>query len=172
MGICESEGNAPGKSSVIAKKRLQPFYAPIRSEKIFYNWPKNNGISFLSQNDIMSFKENNNSKPILYKYKSTYVKNNEQTTLMTESLYNSLSNIKSRNSKDNITNIDETLNESSNQVFEIISDGKIDEDKVKQSTDETTIDNYIEFIENKTYDAKKNKLDIYNTKKNKEKYIK
>ena len=172
MGICESEGNAPGKSSVIAKKRLQPFHAPIRSEKIFYNWPKNNGISFLSQNDIMSYKENNNSKPILYKYKSTYVKDNEQTTLMTESLYNSLSNIKSRNSKENITSIDETLNESSNQVFEIISDGKIDEDKVKQSTDETTIDNYIEFIENKTYDTKKNKLDIYNTKKYKEKYIK
>ena len=88
---------------------------------------------------------------------------------MTESLYNSLSNIKEGNSKDNINSIDETLNESSSQVFEIIADGKMDEDKVKQSTDETTIDNYIEFIGNKNDDIKKNKIDIYNSKKLKKK---
>jgi len=165
MGICESEANNPKKENVLTKKRLQPFHAPIRSQKKFENFPKNNGLSILSQTDIISNKEHKQMKPIIYKYKSTYGKNDEHTTLMTESLYNSLSNIKSRNSKENITSIDETLNESSNQVFEIISDGKIDEDKVKQSTDETTIDNYIEFIENKTYYTKKNKLDIYNTKK-------
>ena len=88
---------------------------------------------------------------------------------MTESLYNSLSNIKEGNSKDNINSIDETLNESSSQVFEIIADGKMDEDKVKQSTDETTIDNYIEYIGNKNDDIKKNKIDIYNSKKLKKK---
>ena len=146
MGICESEANNPKKENVLTKKRLQPFHAPIRSQKIFQNLPKNNDLNILSQADIISHKEHNQTKPIIYKYKSTYGKNNEQTTLVTESLYNSLSNIKKENSKDNINSIDETLNESSSQVFEIIADGKMDEDKVKQSTDETTIDNYIEYI--------------------------
>ena len=40
---------------------------------------------------------------------------------------------------------------------------------MKQSTDETTIDNYIEFIGNKNDDIKKNKIDIYNSKKLKKK---
>ena len=88
---------------------------------------------------------------------------------MSESLYNSLGNLRKENSKDNINNIDETLNESSSQVFEIIFDGKMNEDKVKQSTDEITIDNYIEFIENKKDNTKKNIVDIYNNKKLKKK---
>ena len=169
MGICESEANNPKKENVLTKKRLQPFHAPIRSQKKFENLPKNNGLSILSQTDIISYKEHKQIKPIIYKYKSTYGKNDEHTTLMTESLYNSLSNIKAGNSKNNINSIDETLNESSSQVFEIIADGKMDEDKVKQSTDETTIDNYIEFIGNKNDDIKKNKIDIYNSKKLKKK---
>ena len=169
MGICESEANNPEKQNILAQKRLQPFHAPIRSQKIFQNLSNNNGLSFLSQTDIISHKEINHTKPIIYKYKSTYGKNDEQTTLVTESLYNSLSIIKKGNSKDNIYSIDETLNESSSQVFEIIADGKMDEDKVKQSTDETTIDNYIEFIENKKDDTKKNRIDIYNSKKLKKK---
>ena len=169
MGICESEANNPKKEKVLAKNRLQPFYAPIRPQKIFQNLPKNNGLSILSQTDIISHKEHKKTKPIIYKYKSTYGKNNEQTTLMTETLYNSLSNSKLGNSKDNINSINETLNESSSQVFEIIADGKMDEDKVKQSTDETTIDNYIEYIGNKNDDIKKNRIDIYNSKKLKKK---
>ena len=169
MGICESEANNPQKKNVLAKNRLQPFHAPIHNQKIFQNLPTNNGLSILSQTDIISHKEHNQTKPIIYKYKSTYGKNNEQTTLVTESLYNSLSNIKKENSKDNINSIDETLNESSSQVFEIIADGKMDEDKVKQSTDETTIDNYIEYIGNKNDDIKKNRIDIYNSKKLKKK---
>ena len=169
MGICESGANTPHKNNVLTKKRLQPFHAPIHSEKDFQNLTKNNGLSILSQTDIMSYRELKKEKPIVYKYKSTYGKNDEQTTLMTESLYNSLSNIKAGISKDNINSIDETLNESSSQVFEIISDGKMDENKVKQSTDETTIDNYIEYIEKKNDDTKKNKIDIYNSKKFKKK---
>ena len=169
MGICESGANTPDKNNVLTKKRLQPFHAPIHSEKAFQNLTKNNGLSILSQTDIMSYRELKKAKPIVYKYKSTYGKNDEQTTLMTESLYNSLSNIKAGISKDNINSIDETLNESSSQVFEIISDGKMDENKVKQSTDETTIDNYIEYIGKKNDDTKKNKIDIYNSKKFKKK---
>ena len=44
--------------------------------------------------------------------------------------------------------IDETGNESS-IGFEIIFDGKIDEDMVQKSTDKSTVDNYIEFVEKK-----------------------
>ena len=169
MGICESGANTPHKNNVLTKKRLQPFHAPIHSEKAFQNLTNNNGLSILSQTDIMSYRELKKEKPIVYKYKSTYGKNDEQTTLMTESLYNSMSNIRAVNSKNNINSIDETLNESSSQVFEIISDGKMDENKVKQSTDETTIDNYIEYIGKKNDDTKKNKIDIYNSKKLKKK---
>ena len=169
MGICESEANNPEKENLSKKNRLQPFHAPIRSQKIFQNLPKNNGPNILSQTDIISHKEHLETKPIIYKYKSTYGQNNEQITLVTESLYNSLTNIKKGNSKDNINSIDETLNESSSQVYEIIADGKMDEDKVKQSTDETTIDNYIEYIGNRNDDIKKNRIDIYNNKKIKEK---
>ena len=169
MGICESGANTPHKNNVLTKKRLQPFHAPIHSEKAFQNLTNNNGLSILSQTDIMSYRELKKEKPIVYKYKSTYGKNDEQTTLMTESLYNSMSNIRGVNSKNNINSIDETLNESSSQVFEIISDGKMDENKVKQSTDETTIDNYIEYIGKKNDDTKKNKIDIYNSKKLKKK---
>ena len=169
MGICESGANTPDKNNVLTKKRLQPFHAPIHSEKAFQNLTNNNGLSILSQTDIMSYRELKKEKPIVYKYKSTYGKNDEQTTLMTESLYNSMSNIRAVNSKNNINSIDETLNESSSQVFEIISDGKMDENKVKQSTDETTIDNYIEYIGKKNDDTKKNKIDIYNSKKLKKK---
>ena len=169
MGICESGANTPHKNNVLTKKRLQPFHAPIHSEKAFQNLTNNNGLSILSQTDIMSYRELKKEKPIVYKYKSTYGKNDEQTTLMTESLYNSMSNIREVNSKNNINSIDETLNESSSQVFEIISDGKMDENKVKQSTDETTIDNYIEYIGKKNDDTKKNKIDIYNSKKLKKK---
>ena len=156
MGICES--NDTGKNSFIEKRKSQPFHAPIYYKTSTFN----NNLSFLSQASIISHKQ---SKPILYKYRSTYGKNDDQTTLMTESLYNSLySGSKTLN---NFESIDETLNESSSQVYEIISDGKMDEDKVKQSTDKTTIDNYIEYIGNNSQDIKKSKVDIYNNKKQK-----
>ena len=156
MGICES--NDTGKNSFIEKRKAQPFHAPIYYKTSTFN----NNLSFLSQASIISHKQ---SKPILYKYRSTYGKNDDQTTLMTESLYNSLySGSKTLN---NFESIDETLNESSSQVYEIISDGKMDEDKVKQSTDKTTINNYIEYIGNNSQDIKKSKVDIYNNKKQK-----
>ena len=170
MGICESGANTPHKNNVLTKKRLQPFHAPIHSEKAFQNLTNNNGLSILSQTDIMSYRELKKEKPIVYKYKSTYGKNDEQTTLMTESLYNSMSNIREVNSKNNINSIDETLNESSSQVFEFISDGKMDKSMVKKSNDKTTIDNYIEYIDNKEEDIKNSKVDINNIYQNKKKY--
>ena len=157
MGICES--NDTGKNSFVEKRKSQPFHAPIYYKTSSF---QNNNLSFLSQASIISHKQ---SKPILYKYRSTYGKNDEQTTLMTESLYNSL--YSGNKTLNNFESIDETLNESSSQVYEIISDGKMDEDKLKQSTDKTTIDNYIEYIENNSQDKKQSKIDIYNNKKQK-----
>ena len=40
MGICESEANNPKKENVLTKKRLQPFHAPIRSQKNLKTCPK------------------------------------------------------------------------------------------------------------------------------------
>ena len=37
MGICESEANNPEKENLSKKNKLQPFHAPIRSQKIFQN---------------------------------------------------------------------------------------------------------------------------------------
>ena len=86
---------------------------------------------------------------------------------------NSLINNKIENNNTMATNsiysiIDETANESS-IGFEIIFDGKIDEDMVQKSTDKSTVDNYIEFVGKKgKINSQKNKIDIY-SKNNKEK---
>ena len=166
MGICES--NYTEKKIISHKKKRQPFHAPIRSqEKSRNNYSSIN----LSQTDIISLKKPKTSNRVRpYKYKGTYGKIEEQTTLLSGSLYNSFT----RNRKKNdITNIEETLNESSSQVFEIISDGKMDKDMVKQSTDKTTIDNYIEYIDNQEDNLKNSKVDInnaYQNKKKKKKY--
>ena len=61
------------------------------------------------------------------------------------------------------------MNESSSQVFEFISDGKMDKNMVKQSTDKTTIDNYIEYIDNQEEDFKNSKINIKNIYQNKNK---
>ena len=164
MGICES--NYTEKKIIPTRKKRQPFHAPIRSQgKLPNNYSSNN----LSQTDIISFKKPKLSNQVkLYKYKGTYGKKEEQTTLLSETLYDSFTNNKKRNSKD-VTNIEETLNESSSQVFEIISNGKMDKDMVKQSTDKTTIDNYIEYIDNQENNLKNSKVDINNAYQNKKK---
>ena len=53
------------------------------------------------------------------------------------------------------------------QVFEIITDGKMDKDMIKQSTDKTTIDNYIEYVDDKETNLKNSKIDISNAYQNK-----
>ena len=162
MGICET--NVTHTNIIKHKKMRQPFNAKIREIKHFDN---NISLNTLSQTDIMNFRFNKPSKNTpLYKYKSKYGKKEEQTTLLSETLYNSFDKNK-KNSMD-ITNIEENLNESSSQVFEIISDGKMDKDKLKLSSDKTTIDNYLEYIDNGDDDLKNSKVDInnvYNSKK-------
>ena len=157
MGICET--NDTGKNTFREKRKSQPFHAPIYYKSSFFN----NNLSHLSKTSIKSHKDIKQSKPILYKYRSIYGKNDEQTTLMTESLYNSLN---SGNKTINyFESIDNTLNESSSQFYEIISDGKMDKDKIRRSADKITIDNYIEYIDDNSQDFKKSKVDIYDNKK-------
>ena len=162
MGICES--NYSEKYIMKPKhKKKQPFHAPIRSVKKFDD---NYSLSTLSQTDAISLKKAKSTKKVgLYKYKGTYGKKEEQTTLLSESLYNSFNK---KNSREN-TGVEETLNESSSQVFEFISDGKMDKNMVKQSTDKTTIDNYIEYIDNQEEDFKNSKINIKNIYQNKNK---
>ena len=145
------------------KKQKQPFHTQIRSVEKFDNY----SLSTLSQTDIISIKKAKPPKKVgLYKYKGTYGKKEEQTTLLSESLYNSFNRKNSRE----LTGVSETLNESSSQVFEFISDGKMDKSMVKKSNDKTTIDNYIEYIDNKEEDIKNSKVDINNIYQNKKKY--
>ena len=163
MGICESDYSE--KNIISHKKHLQPFHAPIRSQENLNN--NNFSLNALSQNDIVSFKYSKPKNQVqLYKYKGTYGKKEEQTTLLTESLYNSFTHNQRNNSRD-VTNAEETLNESSSQVFEIITDGKMDKDMIKQSTDKTTIDNYIEYVDDKETELKNSKIDISNAYQNK-----
>ena len=162
MGICES--NYSEKNIMKPKhKKKQPFHAQIQSDKKIDD---NYSLSTLSQTDVISLKKAKSTKKVgLYKYKGTYGKKEEQTTLLSESLYNSFNK---KNSREN-TGVEETLNESSSQVFEFISDGKMDKNMVKQSTDKTTIDNYIEYIDNQEEDIKNSKINIKNIYQNKNK---
>ena len=162
MGICESSDLT--QNTLLFKKELQPYNARIDSTEDF---SQNNQQSIFSQPNALNNRDIKKQKSIfLYKYQSRYGKNDEQTTLMTESLFemnNSMNKTREKYSRDT-TNIEETLNESSSQVFEIISDGKLDKDKIKKINDKSTIDNYIEYIDN-TNEIKNTKIDLYSNKK-------
>ena len=162
MGICESSDLA--QNTLLFKKELQPYHARIDSTEDF---SQNNQQRIFSQPNTLNNKDIKKQKSIfLYKYQSRYGKNDEQTTLMTESLFemnNSMNKTREKYSRDT-TNIEETLNESSSQVFEIISDGKLDKDEIKKINDKSTIDNYIEYIDN-TNEIKNTKIDLYSNKK-------
>lgn len=83
---------------------------------------------------------------------NSLLNNRTKNSIRTNSIYN--------------TCIDETENESSsNNVLEIIYDGKMDENMVQKSTDKTTMENYNEFIGKKDKSLKSSKIDIYNRRK-------
>ena len=182
MGICESVINDDNKNKYkkIPNRGKQFYSAPVK--EYLYNNSNNNStnlgttINTASQIDLMSLNEFTKKKPSpLYQYNGTYYKKDDQTSLMTVSLHemqgNSLTKNKQINSRSNQTNsiytcIDETLNESSDEVVEIISDGKMNESMLQKSTDQTTIDSFNEFIGRKEKKmAKKNNIDIYFKKK-------
>ena len=112
---------------------------------------------------------NDYKRPQIYQYINKYQKNGLQNSVVKASLVelgqnnNSLvySNIK--NSKVNQTNslytskCDDTGYESSYDGYEMIIDGKMDEELVQKSTDKNTINNYNEFIKKKDNNNNNNK---------------
>ena len=180
MGICESTKKSRRRNRKNHNKGKQPYSAPVKDYVSNNNDATNlgNTINTTSQNDLMSNIDLYKRKPSnLYKYNGTYYKKGEQFSLMTVSLHemqgNSL-NAQTKYSKNRHTGnnnslyntcIDETENESSDEVIEIIYDGKMDENMIQKSTDKTTINNYNEFIGKKENIPKKNNIDIYNRKK-------
>ena len=176
MGICNSNINdKKDKINFPNNKGKQLFSAPIRERKNDNNMTDNltTTMNTISQIDIKSLNHENRFKPsLLYKYKSTYCNKGEQISVMTATLQdlqgNSLLNNKTENNNTKVANSIYTINENdSSNGFEIISDGKVDEDMVQKSTDKSTIDSYIEFIGQKDkFNSSKNKIDIYHSNKN------
>ena len=184
MGICDSSTkiNRKNNCSNRSSNRGKQFYcAPVKDNHYNNNNSTNLGttINTFSQADQMSLYEFNKKKPSpLYQYKGIYYKKGEQTSLMTLSLHemhgNSLMNNQATNSRINqtkVTNsiyscIDEAGNESSNEVLEIISDGKMNESMVQKSKDQTTIESFNEFIGRKDKKiTNNNTIDVYYKKK-------
>ena len=177
MGACESINGENKKNNKRRNIGKQPYSAPIK-----YNYENDDNttnlgttINTISQVDDLTcnneFKRRGPSG--LYKYNGTYYRKGEQISLMTVSLHqlqeNSLLNNRSRTNRSINNNsiyntcIDETENESSsNDVLEIIYDGKMDENMVQKSTDKTTMENYNEFIGKKDKTLGNSKVDIYN----------
>jgi len=180
MGACESINGENKKNNKRRNIGKQPYSAPIK-----YNYENDDNttnlgttINTISQVDDLTinneFKRRGPSG--LYKYNGTYYRKGEQISLMTVSLHqlqeNSLLNNRSRTNRSINNNsiyntcIDETENESSsNDVLEIIYDGKMDENMVQKSTDKTTMENYNEFNEKKDKTLGNSKVDIYNRRK-------
>ena len=184
MGTCESLNNdnkTKDGTKRLSNQGKQLYCAPVNDYLCNNNNSKNLGttINTISQKDIMSLNEFNKKKQSpLYQYNGTYYKKDGQTSLMTLSLHeiqgNSFINNQAKNSHTNqtkITNskysyIDEIDNQSLNEAFEIISDGKMNESMLQKSTDQTTIDSFNEFIGRKDKKiTKKTNIDVYYKKK-------
>lgn len=183
MGNCDTILNDKKTGNKNKKnKGKQPFSAPITKNSKNINNTTNltATMNTMSQLDLKSYCDMNKNKPaLLYKYKGTYRKKGEQISVMTATLNdlqgNSLINNKTKNSRNNMAAdsiysfIEGNENQSSDDYgFEIISNGKMDEDMVQKSTDKSTIDSYNEFIGKKQKnETHKNKIDIYNKKPSK-----
>ena len=180
MGACDSNNGKKQKTNKPKNKGKQLFSAPISRTKNDNNMNSSlaTTMNSFSQMDIKRFNSGNKNRPsLLYKYKGTYYKKEEQMSIMTATLQdlngNSLLNNKTENNKTIATNsiytfIDKTEDDSLSNGFEIISDGKVDEDMVQKSTDRSTIDSYFEYVENKENKEKRNSINsrIYAYKSN------
>ena len=187
MGLCQSTNEDIKKSN----RGKQPYCAPIKNNMQNDNNMTNieTTINTVSQTDIMSKNEFIKKKPSqLYKYSGHYYKKGEQISVMTVSLHELQGNSisfkqnqtknsdiyypKNNNSIYHTSYIDGIENESnsnsSDEVLEIINDGKMDEKMVQRSTDKSTIESYNEFIGNKKPMDNNNKINIYNRKSLKE----
>ena len=176
MGACDSINAKNQKANIRKNKGRQPFSAPISRKNNDNNMTSSltTTMNTLSQLDIKKFNSENKNRPsLLYKYKGTYCKKGEQISIMTATLQdlqgNSLLNNQTENNNTMVANsiytfVDEP--EESSNGFEIISEGKVDEDMVQKSTDKSTIDSYLECVENKEKNNSTNSR-IYAYKNNK-----
>ena len=168
MGTCDSLFNTEKEKARPAVQKEQNnnvgknlFCAPVNSSANNDNIYVDPSISQVTMtNDNSHYYEP--QKPQVYQYINKYKSNGLQKSVAKASLVelgnqgNSLmcSNVKN-NSRANQTSIftssriDDTGYESSYDGFEMIVDGKMDEEMVKQSTDKNTLNNYNEFIRKK-----------------------
>ena len=182
MGVCKSLTSKVENSNLRYKvtnknknKGSNLFCAPIDSSANNDNIYINNSMSQTMTIDMSHYKEY--QKPQIYKYVNKYKTKGLQKSIVKGSLVelegqgNSLlnSNIKNSNINQNSlysSKIDDIGYESSYEGFEeMIIDGKMDEDLVRNSNDKNTINNYNEFIRKKDDNSgtKKNiVLDYYN----------
>ena len=171
MGICETiydkekDKDKNNKTRQKEPKKLNNkgsnlFCAPINSSTTNDNIYVEPSMSQMTMTMDNSHYIEPKRPPQIYQYINRYKTNGLQKSVAKASLVelggqaNSLmvSNIK--NSRMNQTSIytsriDETGYESSYDGVEMIVDGKMDEDLVKQSTDKNTLNNYNEFIKKK-----------------------
>ena len=171
MGICETiydkekDKDKNNKTRQKEPKKLNNkgsnlFCAPINSSTTNDNIYVEPSMSQMTMTMDNSHYIEPKRPPQIYQYINRYKTNGLQKSVAKASLVelggqaNSLmvSNIK--NSRMNQTSIytsriDETGYESSYGGVEMIVDGKMDEDLVKQSTDKNTLNNYNEFIKKK-----------------------
>ena len=129
-----------------------------------------NDVSMSQTTMTMDMSQYNDfQKPQIYQYINKYKTNGLQNSVVKASLVelgqgNSLVYSNFKNSKVNQNNslytskYDDTGYESSYEGFEMIIDGKMDEELVQKSTDKNTINNYNEFIKknNNNNDNSKN----------------
>ena len=187
MGACETFLN-PKKDKQKANKQNEQFpknkgsnlfCAPIDSATNNDNIYVNSKSMSQMTMDISHYQA---QKPAIYKYINQYKTNGLQKSVAKASLVelgngNSLmlSNMKNSKANQTINSIytskyDETGYESSYDGFEMIIDGKMDEELVKKSSDKNTINNYNEFIKKKEDDINnlnnKKIVDYYKKNKN------
>ena len=175
MGNCDSALNYNTQKKKFIKKNSggPRFRAPI-NDNTKNDFTRNENTISQMTIDISKNKDNiNKKKPNIYKYINSYNTNGNQNSLINGTLVelgqgNSLMYNKTKKSFINKTsnsiytnNFDETGNMSSYDGVEMIADGKIDEDKIVKSKDQTTIYNYNEFIRKKNSDLPKAKIIDY-----------
>ena len=161
MGNCDStlKYNTQ-KKKVINKNSGGPrFRAPVNENTKNDFTCDGNSVSQMTIDISKNNNIINNKKPNIYKYTNSYNSNGNQNSLMYNKTKKSYINQTANSIYTN--NFDETGNASSYDGVEMIADGKIDEDKVVKNKDQTTINNYNEFIRKKNSDLPKMKVIDY-----------
>lgn len=160
MGACESLLNTEKDKIGFKDKNKQTNKGPNLFSAQIDSSQKNTIFFSSCSKSTMSNDTNyqDQQKPQLYTYINKYKTNVFQRSIAKASLAelghqeNSLLNSNQKNSVLNLTNsmytskYDDTGYESSYEGIEMITDGKMDEDIIKKSKDQNTINNYNEFI--------------------------